>query len=112
ETGGTETGGTETGGEVEAKPSDPRDPSVIPPGTPDENAKAFAKLPVSIHDGPPIGGIGRSGIHIDAIATARGRDNTDCKDPTESFSVSVAEYINVCFRVVHPREQESLRVIW
>jgi hypothetical protein len=113
ETGGTETGGTETGEpEPEPKPANPRDPSVIPPGTPDENAKAFVKLPVSIHDGPPIGGIGRSGIHIDAIATASGGDNNDCKEPTENFSVSVAEYVNVCFRVVHPREQESLRVIW
>jgi hypothetical protein len=54
----------------------------------------------------------RSGSHSGAIATARVRDNTDCKDPTGSFSVSVAEYVNVCFRVVHPREQESLRVIW
>lgn len=113
-----ETGGGETGGEPEPKPTakpstdDPRDPSLIPPGTPDENAKAFLKLPVSIHDGPPVGGIGRSGVHIDAITTARGRDNTSCDQPTSTFSISVAEYVNVCFRVVHPREQESLRVIW
>ncbi|HLT40860.1 MAG TPA: hypothetical protein VK034_31500 [Enhygromyxa sp.] len=120
ETGPGETGSEadhgETGGEVEVKPRpstvDPRDLSLIPPGTPEENAKAFIKLPVSIHDGPPVGGIGRSGIHIDSIATARGRDNTSCDDPTRSFSVSVAEYVNVCFRVVHPREQEWLRVIW
>jgi hypothetical protein len=109
-------GGDETGGPSKpARPAgkvDPRDPSLIPPGTPEENAKAFIKLPESIHDGPPIGGIGRSGIHIDAISTSRGRNNTDCDQPTESFSIGVAKYVNVCFRAVHPREQETLRVIW
>lgn len=117
--------GTETGEEVEPnKPSHPghraerptnvhpRDPSVIPPGTPDENTKAFSKLPVSIHDGPPIGGIGRSGVHIDTISTAGGRDNSDCRDPTQRFSIGADEYVNVCFRVVHPRQQEWLRVLW
>jgi hypothetical protein len=114
--GEAETG--ETGGEVELvkqprpKHVDPRDPSLIPAGTPDENAKAFLKLPVSIHDGPPLGGIGRSGVHIDEIATARGRDNTDCDAPTRRFSVTADEYVNVCFRAIHPRELESLRVIW
>ena len=44
----------------------PRDPSVIPPGTPAESAKAFSKLPVSVSDGPPIGGIG----HIDGVPPA------------------------------------------
>jgi hypothetical protein len=112
----TETGDSsgETGTETEhSKPSgDPRDPSVIPSGTPEDNAKAFLKLPVSIHDGPPIGGIGSSGIHIDEISTSRGRENTDCDHPMEEFSIGVAQYVNVCFRVVHPREQESLRVVW
>ena len=112
-----DTGGDETGGwqpKPQPKPSnvDPRDPSLIPPGTPEDNAKAFTKLPVSIHDGPPVGGIGRSGIHIDAISTSRGRENTECDNPTETFSLGVAKYVNVCFRIVHPREQESLRVIW
>jgi hypothetical protein len=111
ESGETDTG--ETGETSEPRSSlDPRDPSLIPPGTPDENAKAFSKLPVSIHDGPPIGGIGRTGVHIDAISTSRGRNNTDCDNPTETFSLASAKYVNVCFRVVHPREQESLRVIW
>jgi hypothetical protein len=99
---------------AEPRPSNvnPRDPSVIPPGTPEENTKAFLKLPVSIHDGPPVGGIGRSGIHIDTVSTARGRDNSSCNDPAQHFSVAKDEYVNVCFRIVHVREQESLRVIW
>jgi hypothetical protein len=116
----TETAGAETGEPLEApepaptpaKVDDPRDPSLIPPGTPEENAKAFIKLPVSLHDGPPLGSIGRSGIHVDAIAMSRGRDNSECDDPTRSFTVSGAEFINVCFRVVHPRAQETLRVVW
>jgi hypothetical protein len=117
---GTDTGdtGTDTGPEPEPEPrppakvDDPRDPSVVPPGTPEDNAKAFFKLPVSIHDGPPIGGIGRSGVHIDKISMAHGRENSDCSEPTRSFSISEAEYVNVCIRVVHPREQEYLRVLW
>jgi hypothetical protein len=114
ETSGGETGAGEPEPVPEPRPShvDPRDPSLIPPGTPEENVKAFLKLPVSIHDGPPVGGIGRSGIHVDAISTARGRDNSSCTEPTEKFSVVADEYVNVCFRVVHVREQESLRVIW
>jgi hypothetical protein len=92
--------------------TDPRDPSLIPLGTPAENAKAFAKLPVSVSDGPPIGGIGSNGIHIDEIIIGKGRNNSECNNPTRKFSTTDTEFVNVCIRVVHPRERDTLRVIW
>jgi hypothetical protein len=100
--------------EPEPRPhvENPRDPSLIPPGTPVENAKAFAKLPVAPSDGPPLGGIGRTGIHIDQIAMGEGRDNNGCEQPSRQFSASGTEFINVCFRVIHPRAAETLRVFW
>ena len=111
------TGGdtTDTGTEVEPKfdPNvDPRDPSVIPAGTPVENAKAFSKLPVSVHDGPPLGGIGRTGIHVDAVETGRDYRNGECKDETRTFTVAADKEVSVCFRVVHERKDESVRVLW
>ncbi|KIG16721.1 Phage protein [Enhygromyxa salina] len=88
------------------------DPRAIPPGTPEENAKAFAKLPVSVQDGPPIGAIGLNGIHIDEILMGAGRENTECNDPTRKFSTTGTEFVNVCIRVVHSRATDTLRVIW
>ncbi|HEY0135799.1 MAG TPA: hypothetical protein VGB85_17060, partial [Nannocystis sp.] len=34
------------------------DPRAVPPGTPPAIARVFQRLPVAIHDGPPLGGIG------------------------------------------------------
>jgi hypothetical protein len=120
ETGAVEPQPSDTGepvdppGEPEPRPhvENPRDPSLIPPGTPAENAKAFSKLPVAPSDGPPLAGIGRTGIHVDQIAMGEGRDNTGCEQPSRQFSASGTEFINVCFRVIHPRSPETLRVFW
>lgn len=118
---GTETGGAEApepgSPEIEAvdgkrEVEDPRDPSLIPPGTPDANAKAFLRLPVSLSDGAPLGGIGRSGIHVDDVSMGAGKDNLRCDDPTQQFSVETSDYINVCFRAVHSRQDDHVRVIW
>jgi hypothetical protein len=98
--------------EPRPKVENPRDPSLIPPGTPAENAKAFSKLPVAPSDGPPLGGIGSTGIHIDQIAMGQGRDNTECDPMSRQFSATGTEYISVCFRAIHPRSQETLRVFW
>lgn len=107
-TGSGDTTDTDTGGEE----VDPRDPSVIPPGTPEENVKAFLKLPVSIHDGPPLGGIGRTGIHVDAISTGREYRSGECKEAASKFSIATDKEVSVCFRVVHDREEESVRILW
>ncbi|MFV8750492.1 DUF2914 domain-containing protein [Nannocystaceae bacterium ST9] len=107
---GTSTGsstGSSTGDDV-----DPRDPSVIPPGTPEDNVKAFLKIPVSVHDGRPLGGIGRTGIHIDAITTGREYKSGQCNDEVREFSIATDKEVSVCFRVVHDREEESVRILW
>ena len=119
ETGASETGETGEGEPSELEPlptakevDDPRDPSLVPPGTPEENLKAFTRLPVAPSDGPPLGGVGKTGIHIDDVAMASGKENSDCDDPTRRFSVEADTHVNVCFRAVHSREEENVRVIW
>lgn len=85
---------------------DPREP---PPGTPEEIAAVFRRLPVSPSDGPPIGGIGASGVHIDKLEMGTG---SACTGPADDFSVSGLDRVVVCVRVVHPREKEELVVLW
>ena len=110
-----DTDGDEGGDTPEPTPRtdvDPRDRSVIPAGTSEEAIKAFTKLPVSIHDGPPLGGIGRTGIHIDAISTGADVRNGTCLDEATSFSIAATKEVSVCFRVVHDRTEENVRVLW
>ncbi len=94
------------------KPS-ARDVRTPPPGTPPDIAATFAKLPVSAADLPPVGGIGRSGIHVDRIDMGSGYDNkTGCTGVAKEFSLAANEEINVCLRVVHPREEEVMSIVW
>src|SRR5690606_29142910 len=95
-----------------ARSGDPRDPSVIPAGTPTANAKAFAKLPVAKGDGPPIGGIGLNGIHIDTLEIGKGWHNSKCDQIGNTFTAGVDDKVNVCMRVIHPREDEELTIEW
>lgn len=87
---------------------DPRD---IPAGTPPDNARAFRKLPVSVHDGPPIGGIGKTGIHIDRVWLGSKYGRRGCEGEADNFATDSAQ-VNVCFRVVHNREPEQVTVLW
>ncbi len=86
---------------------DPREP---PPGTPPEIAAVFRRLPVSPSDGPPIGGIGANGIHIDDLTM--GSEGSNCSGRADDFSVSARDRVGLCVRVVHPREKEELQVLW
>ena len=95
-----------------AKTGDPRDPSVIPPGTPTAHAKAFAKLPVAKGDGPPIGGIGPNGIHIDTLEVGKDWANSKCDQVGNVFTAGVDEKVNVCMRVIHQRVDEELTIVW
>jgi hypothetical protein len=95
-----------------ANTDDPRDPSLIPAGTPAANAKAFAKLPVNKGDGPPIGGIGPDGIHIDALEVGKGWEKSRCDLVGNSFTAGVDEKVNVCMRVVHKRADDELTIYW
>ena len=112
----TERGGAAPTVPIESKPpvAVPRDadPRTPPPGTPPEIAATFARLPVSPADLPPVGGVGATGIHVDRIEMGAGYDKTGCKDVAREFSVSKLEEINVCLRVVHPREEEMMSIVW
>ena len=109
-----DTGASEAGedGPVQPPLDGPRDPRVIPAGTPEAHAKAFSKIPVSIYDGPPVGGIGSSGMHIDRVDMGRRFESSKCVDATTRFSIAGDGLANVCFRVVHSRVEETVRVIW
>ncbi len=87
------------------------DPRAIPPGTPAEHARAFRRLPVSVHDGPPVAGIGKSGIHIDRVWLGSEYGRRGCSGLQDNFPTDI-EQVNVCFRVVHNRELEHVDVIW
>ncbi len=88
------------------------DPRAVPPGTPAAIARVFQRLPVAIHDGPPLGGIGASGIHVDKIWLGSRYERDGCADEAASFSLARDNNVNVCFRVVHSREEESVEVEW
>ncbi|MCA9663004.1 MAG: DUF2914 domain-containing protein [Myxococcales bacterium] len=83
-----------------------------PENTPAAIAKVFRRLPVSVHDGPPVGGIGASGIHIDRIWLGSKRSKDGCGGKDDGFSIRGGDEVNVCFRVVHGRTQEDVDVIW
>ncbi len=95
--------------EEPAPSGDPREP---PAGTPPEIAAAFKKIPVSPADRPPVGGVGKSGVHIDHIATGTEYERSRCTGASKSFSVGAGEQANVCLRVVHQRQKEELVVVW
>jgi hypothetical protein len=94
------------------KPKPAGDPRTPPAGTPPEIAAAFAKVPVSPADLPPVGGIGRSGIHVDRIEMGSTYDKGLCGGTPDKFSLAKLERVNVCLRVVHPREEETVSIVW
>lgn len=94
---------------VAAPSTNPRKP---PAGTPADIATTFAKLPVSPADLPPVGGVGRSGIHIDRIEMGSATERGVCSGTKDKFSLDKLERINVCLRVVHPREEETVAIVW
>jgi hypothetical protein len=101
--------------QVEAPPAgdpEPGDPRAVPEGTPVAIARVFQRLPVAIHDGPPLGGIGASGIHVDKIWLGTRYEKDGCADETASFSLARHSQVNVCFRAVHSRVEESVEVEW
>ncbi len=87
-------------------------PRVVPPGTPPANARAFQRIPVALQDGPPVGGIGASGIHVDKIWLGSAYEREGCTGEGERFSLERHRQVNVCFRVVHSRAEEGAEVLW
>lgn len=93
----------------EARPAGPRS---VPAGTPPAIARVFERLPVGIHDEPPVGAIGASGIHVDKIWVGQAYEREGCTGEADKFSLSRHGAVNVCFRVVHSRVEESVDVLW
>ncbi len=87
-------------------------PRTPPPGTPADTAAIFAKIPVSPADLPPVGGIGRSGIHVDRIEMGSAYEKGLCAGLPDKFSLAKLERVNVCLRVVHLREEEVVSIVW
>jgi hypothetical protein len=100
-------------GRPPAPPQDAKAVRTPPPGTAPDVAATFARLPVSAADLPPVGGVGDGGIHIDRVEMGGGYDNkTGCVDVANAFSFGANEVINVCVRVVHPRQDEVMSIVW
>ncbi len=75
-------------------------------------AATFARLPVSVADLPPIGGVGESGVHVDRLEMGSAYDKGMCAGPSDGFSLAKTDIVNVCIRVVHPRVDEVLSIVW
>lgn len=99
-------------GQPAPTPSDLRSPSLLPADTPAANAEAFAALRLGKRDKPPIAGAGTSGIHLDELAVGKGWEDSRCTDVADAFTVDVDERVSLCFRVIHPPQDESVTVTW
>ena len=91
---------------------DPRAPSLIPPGTPEENAESFLTMPLGVSDGAPLGGIGKDGIHLDQFTIGSELDGRDCSGKHDDFSVEGRDTVTLCFRVVQRRQESTVMVLW
>jgi hypothetical protein len=89
-----------------------RSASLLPPGTPEASVIAFTNLRLGKRDKAPIAGAGATGIHLDELEIGSGWASSRCEQSTRQFVVEQDERINLCFRVVHPREAESVTVEW
>lgn len=88
------------------------DPRTPPAGTPPEIAAVFVRLPVSPADLPPVGGVGATGVHVDRVEMGASYDKTGCGGVADRFSLAAIDRVNVCLRVVHPRQEETLSIVW
>lgn len=89
-----------------------RDPSLLPANTPEAHLAAFAALPVGKRDGAPVGGVGATGLHLDSLDLGTGYAKGQCEGSTRVFDAGADERVSVCFRVIHPREAETVTVEW
>ncbi len=93
-------------------PDPNRDPREPPEGASAEAAAAFKRLPVSPADRAPVGGVGKTGIHVDDVSMGSVYERSRCSGGDGSFSVAQGDLVNVCLRVVHQRQKEELSVVW
>ncbi|MEM7158000.1 MAG: DUF2914 domain-containing protein [Myxococcota bacterium] len=93
-------------------PSLPVSTIALPPGTSADNALALRKLPHSVHDRTPVGGIGAEGLHVDRITMGTSYERRACSGPVGKFSIETDGFANVCFRAVHRRVAQRVVVRW
>lgn len=93
-------------------PRIPLDPREAPQGTNPDNAEALAEIPVGRSDGPPLGGVGAGGIHIDQLAMGTSFSNGECSGPADAFSLGKDQDPTLCLRVVHLRQPQRVVVHW
>lgn len=96
----------------EIDPPQPPTPRYVPPGTPEDHAKALRKLPHASSDRAPIGGIGPRGMHVDRIGMGTEYKDGVCSGPAGKFSAANEDFAHLCFRVVHPRDEQRVRIRW
>lgn len=89
-----------------------RSPSLVPAGTPEEHIAAFTNLRVGSKDKQLVGGVGATGIHLDELEVGHGWASSRCEELGQSFAVGDDERVNVCFRVVHQRVDETVTLEW
>jgi len=77
-----------------------------------EAARAYAQLPRTAEDRQPIGRVSRSGLHVDRIGMGDTHDRGTCGGPEAVFSVRENGKAHACFRVIHPRQAETVTVLW
>jgi hypothetical protein len=51
-------------------------------------------------------------VHVDRIEMGSSYDKTGCGGVASSFSLSSIDRVNVCLRVVHPRQDETVSIVW
>jgi len=85
---------------------------VVPDGTPPEIAATFSRIPVTVSDHGPVGGIGESGLHADRMSLGTVFRKNRCRGPLERYAVSSGDDVNFCFRAVHRRIDEQVTVHW
>ena len=60
-----------------------------------------------------MGGIGTNGIHFDSMIVGRGWEKSRCVEEASTFQIGTDDRVNICLRVVHPKEaEETLTVVW
>lgn len=92
---------------------DIRHSSLVPHGTPAENADAFTSMRKTKRDSFPVGGIGPQGIHVDSLVVGRGFSKSRCEEETNTFQIEEDDRANLCIRVVHGGAiDEQLTVKW
>jgi hypothetical protein len=110
--GGGDDAASPSADEDAAPPTTTGDVRKPPAGTPPEHADALSRLPVAPDDRAPVGGVGKSGVHVDRISLGPVYEKGECTGGSDTVSVEERKRFNVCLRVVHPREKEEVIVLW